>query len=146
MLLRKKMSKMLKVLVRKKVINVMVFASSNLAAGTFTLEITKTTKNMAMVTISLKMVWYIEENMKMIKRLMEKSSIQNQARLSTREDGALTPIMAMANSTESAGSIIMVIFKRENSMAKVNSVGPMATTTKVIWSMVLEKAMVFSNT
>ena len=84
--------------------------------------------------------------MKMIKRLMEKSSIQNQARLSTKEDGALTPIMAMANSTESVGSIITVIFKRENSMAKVNSVGLMATTTKGIWSMVLEKAMVFSNT
>ena len=75
---------------------------------------------MVMVIITLKMVLFIEANMKMIKRLMVKSFILKLENLFIKVDGDLILIMVMENLIDLITSIIMEIFKKVNFMVKVN--------------------------
>ena len=133
MLPKKKMIKMLKVLVKKGVVNVKVFVSLNLVLKIITLEITKIIINKVMVIIILKMVQYIEVNTNKIKRLMVKYLNQTLVKLFIKEVGDLILIMVMVNLIELITNIIMVNFQKVNSMVKVNLVGLMVIIMKVIW-------------
>lgn len=133
MLPKKKMIKMLKVLVKKGVVNVKVFVSLNLVLKIITLEITKIIINKVMVIIILKMVQYIEVNTNKIKRLMVKYLNQTLVKLFIKEVGDLILIMVMVNLIELITNIIMVNFQKVNSMVKVNLVGLMVIIMRVIW-------------
>ena len=133
MLPKKKMIKMLKVLVKKGVVNVKVFVSLNLVLKIITLEITKIIINKVMVIIILKMVQYIEVNTNKIKRLMVKYLNLTLVKLFIKEVGDLILIMVMVNLIELITNIIMVNFQKVNSMVKVNLVGLMVIIMKVIW-------------
>ena len=135
MLPKKKMIKMLKVLVKKGVVNVKVFVSLNLVLKIITLEITKIIINKVMVIIILKMVQYIEVNTNKIKRLMVKYLNLTLVKLFIKEVGDLILIMVMVNLIELITNIIMVNFQKVNSMVKVNLVGLMVIIMKVIWLM-----------
>ena len=133
MLPKKKMIKMLKVLVKKGVVNVKVFVSLNLVLKIITLEIIKIIINKVMVIIILKMVQYIEVNTNKIKRLMVKYLNQTLVKLFIKEVGDLILIMVMVNLIELITNIIMVNFQKVNSMVKVNLVGLMVIIMRVIW-------------